>query len=75
MKFDEATCALTFRDMDEATAFHLELTGLIRQAMFTAGQQSGPGDIKGPSREVMKEFARVMRALNAMRQVLPRHGE
>lgn len=75
MKFDDSSCTLTFRSLDEASAFHLELTSLVRQAMLQASKTAEDADdLKGPSKAVMQEHAHVLRALNAMRKVLPRHG-
>lgn len=71
MSWDPATRALTFSSDEEVEAFHAQLSVLVRQAMMNATRHEPDAQrAKDLSREVMKELAAVMRALNALRAEL-----
>jgi hypothetical protein len=73
MKYDATGLRLEFASAEEAKEFHLEVTALIRLAMVEATRAvEDPEQAKGLSRDVMKEYRAVMRALNALRSGLPR---
>ena len=73
MKFDEETRTLKFASLEEANDFHLELTHLVRCAMVDVNSRvTDPEQAKELSRDVMKQYRTVMRALNGMRRILPR---
>lgn len=72
MKFDVETGTLRFSSPEEATAFHDEMTQLVRTAV--AGAHLGVRSTEEAtqrSREAMKTFHTVLRALNAIRDGLP----
>ena len=74
MKFDPDARTLRFADAHEAQLFHDQLSVLVRSAIVAAGR--GITDDKQAteaSREVLREFAAVVRALNALRKELERH--
>lgn len=73
MRFDEKTTSLQFASAKEAQEFHLGISALVRGAMVEATRSvDDPERAKALSREVIKEYRAVMRALNAFRTVLPR---
>jgi len=75
VKYDPDSRTLRFASENEVLQFHSQLTDLIREAMQTAGEgAAGHDEVVERSREVMRERAVLMRALNALRRFLPRQG-
>lgn len=75
MKYDPAARALQFTGDDEVVRFHAEVTALLRESV-TAASKHGDADAgKAAAREVFKQYASVMRALNALRAHLEPHGD
>lgn len=73
MKCDGAEWTLAFSSQEELEQFHTELSALIRGAMVGATRQIEDAELaKQASKEVLQEFRTLMRALNAMRETLPR---
>lgn len=73
VKYDEQTHSLSFNSAKEVEAFHAEVTDLIRLSMVVAHEGvADPQVARDRAQEVMKRFATVMRALNALRKSLPR---
>ncbi len=68
MKFDGEGQVLAFASREEVEQFHTELSALIRGAMVGATRHiEDPAAATEASREVMKEFRTLMRALNVLR--------
>ncbi len=73
MKYDPEKVTLEFASREEVEEFHLQVSALVRLAMVQATRTvEDPEQAKDLSRDVMKEFRAVMRALNALRSGLPR---
>jgi hypothetical protein len=73
MKYDSTAHTLAFTSEEELRQFHLQLSALIRSAMVQAtGTIEDPEQAKGVSRDVLHDFAIVVRALNTLRRGLPR---
>lgn len=72
---DDEELALRFRSKEEAEAFHLELTDLVREVMIATSREIPDGEeAAAETREVLKRYKTIARALNTMRRVLPKHG-
>ncbi|MFO0565102.1 MAG: hypothetical protein U0263_05540 [Polyangiaceae bacterium] len=68
MKYDGTARSLAFSSQEEAEAFHTELSALIRGAMVGATRHIEDAQVATEaSREVMKEFHTLFRALNVLR--------
>lgn len=68
MNYDGEGKVLRFSSKEEVEQFHAELSALIRGAMVGATRHiEDPEAAKAASREVMKEFHTLMRALNVLR--------
>jgi len=76
VRYREEDPSLRFGSPEEAEAFHLELTALVREVMVAAsvGVRDADAAVAG-TREVLGRYKTVARALNTMRRSLPRHGE
>ncbi len=73
MKYERESTTLSFRSQAEVEAFHGELSALVRAAMVQATRRvEDPQAAVGLSRQVMKDYRAVLRALNALRRGLPR---
>lgn len=73
MRYDGASRSLDFGSAGEVTAFHDQLSSLIRAAMVLATRRiEDANDAKLESRKVMQRYATLMRTLNALRASLPR---
>lgn len=75
MKFDPAARALQFITDDEVSRFHAEVTALLRESVTAASKHGDAEAGKAAAREVFKQYASVMRCLNAMRSHLEPRGE
>lgn len=76
MKYREEEPSLRFGSPEEAEAFHLELTALVREVMVAASTGVREADqAVANTREVFGRYKTVARALNSMRRSLPRHGQ
>jgi hypothetical protein len=72
MRYEAGSSSLHFRSADEVRDFHLQVSALIRGAMVQATRTvEDPARAKELSRELLKEYGVVIRALNALRSVLP----
>jgi len=68
VRYDGDGRQLSFSSKEEVEAFHAELSALIRGAMVGATRHiEDPAAATEASREVMKEFHTLMRALNILR--------
>jgi hypothetical protein len=73
MKYDPESVTLEFASREEAEEFHVQVSALVRMAMVQATRTvEDPEQAKNLSKDVMKEFRAVIRALNALRSGLPR---
>jgi hypothetical protein len=73
MKYTADAATLEFASLEEVNEFHLQLSALVRTAMVQATRHvEDPDQAKDLSREVMKEYRAVIRALNVLRASLPR---
>ncbi len=73
MNFDPANRTLAFASQAEVESFHAELSMLIRSIMVASTKHIEDEHVaKDVSREVMKENHTLFRALNALRESLPR---
>lgn len=75
MKYDPDAHALQFTNEDEVNRFHAELTSLLRVAVTSVSRHGEAEQGKAAAQGVFKEFAAVMRALNALRKHLQPTGE
>lgn len=75
MKYDPAAHALQFATDEEVERFHAEVTALLRDAVTHASRHGDADAGKAAAREVFKQFATVLRSLNALRAHLEPHGE
>jgi hypothetical protein len=76
MKFDAATRTLQFASDQEVARFHAEVTALLRDAVSEASRHGDAQAGKAAAQSVFKDFASVLRALNALRRHLePEAGE
>lgn len=75
MKYLEQDPAVRFDSPKEAEAFHRELTELVREVTIAASRGVEDADrAVDLSRDVLKRYKTIARALNTMRRSLPRHG-
>jgi hypothetical protein len=72
MKYDDEARALRFGSDDELRRFHDDLTELLRAATVSATREGDVDAATARARDVMRRYATVLRALNAMRASLPR---
>ena len=72
MKYDPSTRTLQFASDQEVERFHAEVTTLFREAVTEASRHGDAHAGKIAAQAVFKDFASVMRALNAMRRHLDR---
>ena len=72
MKYDPATRTLEFSSDQEVARFHAEVTTLLRDAVSEASRHGDAQAGKVAALAVFKDFASVMRALNALRKHLDR---
>jgi len=73
MKFDPDSRSLRFASTEELERFHGELSALMREATVAASSTEKDAEAaRARSQEVLRTFGVVMRALNALRQHLPR---
>lgn len=73
MHYDESARSLSFGSPDEITAFHDQLSSLIRAAMVLATRRIEDASVaKTESRKVMQRYAVLLRTLNTLRTSLPR---
>lgn len=73
MKFHAESTTLSFQSAKELESFHLELSALVRAEMVDRTRRiPDPAQAKQHSREVLKKYRTLLRALNALRQGLPR---
>ena len=71
---EDGAPVIRFGSLQEAAAFHLEVTDLLREAVVAAGAGiSDPLAARARSQEVMKQYKHVLRMLNQMRPSLPRN--
>lgn len=75
MKYEPEARALQFTTDEELARFHAEVTALLRDAVTQASRHGDADAGKAAAREVFKQFATVLRALNALRAHLEPHGE
>ena len=75
MKYDDDGEALRFGSREELRRFHDELTSLVRTATVAASRGADVDEGVERARAVMRQHATVLRALNAMRRVLPRSAD
>jgi hypothetical protein len=74
MKYDDEQRALRFGSAEELRRFHDDITELLRAATVAATRDVDVEVATGRARDVMRRYATVLRALNAMRATLPRDG-
>ena len=75
MKFDPDSRSLRFGSADEVERFHRELSALVRQATVAVSSTEKDAEVaRERSQEVLRTFAAVVRALNALRAHLPRQA-
>lgn len=73
MKYHPESTTLEFSCHEEVTEFHVQVTDLVRRAMVEATRAvEDPEQAKVLSRDVMKEYRAVLRALNSLRSGLER---
>jgi hypothetical protein len=70
VKYEPTTRTLEFGSQDEVERFHTELTALLREAVTSASRHGDASAGKQAAQAVFKDFAAVMRALNALRRHL-----
>lgn len=70
MKFEPNGRVLEFASEEEVLRFHTELTALLRDVVANASHHGDRDEGKAASKEVFKEFATILRALNALRRHL-----
>jgi hypothetical protein len=72
MRYDPSSRALSFASVEEVDEFHVELTALLRETMIhTTRRIADSHEARNASREVMREYRLLMRAINALRRELP----
>lgn len=75
MNFDPEAHTLVFSSLDEVERFHTELSTLIRTVMVASTRNVvDEHEAKDISREVIRENHTLFRALNALRESLPRNA-
>jgi hypothetical protein len=73
MRYDASERSLSFGSPDETTAFHDQLSSLVRAAMVVATRRiEDASEAKNESRKVMQRYAVLLRTLNTLRTSLPR---
>jgi hypothetical protein len=71
VKFTDPDRALRFGSDEELRRFHDDLTALLREATITATRTASVDDAPERARAVLRRYATVLRALNALRRTLP----
>ncbi|MFO0644900.1 MAG: hypothetical protein U0326_01600 [Polyangiales bacterium] len=74
MKLDADTRSLQFSSEEELQRFHDDLTELIRVATVSVTKNVEVEVATERARELMRRHATVLRCLNQLRRVLPRHA-
>lgn len=73
MKYIPESAILAFQSAEELQDFHLELSALVRAQMIGATCRiQDAAQAKRRAREVLRQYRTLLRALNALRQGLPR---
>lgn len=75
MRYDPDARSLSFTHAEEAERFHAEVTALLREAVTAASRHGDAEAGKAAAREVFKQYASVLRCLNAMRDHLTPQGQ
>ncbi|MBI5513350.1 MAG: hypothetical protein HY909_06245 [Deltaproteobacteria bacterium] len=71
MKYTDQDRALRFASEDELQRFHADLTELVREATVSATRGVPVEEATVRARDVLRRYATVVRALNALRRSLP----
>lgn len=72
MKYDPSTRALRFASDQELDRFHAEVTALLRDAVSEASRHGDAQAGRVAAQSVFRDFACVLRTLNALRPHLER---